>query len=329
MAGRIRIKRGAQVGVENLVLSEGEMAVALDTGNVYIGTTAGKVHINPKGGTSDQAVKLMNAREVSISGDATSPAVPFDGTQAVELVLTLATMSGLTAGTYTKLTVDAKGRVTAGAALTIEDLPSIPASKVTGLPTKVSQLTNDSAYQTEAQVAAKVSALVASAPEALDTLKELADALGNDPNFAATITTQISGKEALLKNAAEKTSLADADLLAALDSAASSATKKVKFSTLKAALKTYFDALYNKYVHPAYTAKTAGLYKVTVDATGHVSAATAVAKSDITALGIPGQDTVYTLPTASASVLGGVKVGAGLAMASGVLSVGDIDGGTF
>ena len=267
----------------------------------------------------------MNAREFSISGDATSPAVPFDGTQAVELVLTLATMSGLTAGTYTKLTVDAKGRVTAGAALTIEDLPSIPASKVTGLPTKVSQLTNDSAYQTEAQVAAKVSALVASAPEALDTLKEL----GNDPNFAATITTQISGKEALLKNAAEKTSLADADLLAALDSAASSATKKVKFSTLKAALKTYFDALYNKYVHPAYTAKTAGLYKVTVDATGHVSAATAVAKSDITALGIPGQDTVYTLPTASASVLGGVKVGAGLAMASGVLSVGDIDGGTF
>lgn len=326
---KIQIKRGLQEGVANLVLAEGELAVALDTGNVYIGTTAGNVHLNPKGGTSDQAVKLQNAREFKIGGDATSPAVPFDGTQAVELVLTLATMSGLTAGTYSKVTVDAKGRVTAGAALTIEDLPGIPASKVTGLPTKVSELQNDSAYQTEAQVAAKVSALVAAAPETLDTLKELADALGNDPSFATTISNQIAGKEGLLKNAAEKTTLADTDTLPLSDSAASGATKKVKFSTLKAALKSYFDGLYNKYVHPAYTAKAAGLYKVTVDGTGHVSAVTAVAKSDITALGIPGQDTGYSLPAATASVLGGVKVGSGLAMASGVLSVGDIDGGTF
>ena len=49
------------------------------------------------------------------------------------------------------------------------------------------------------------------------------------------------------------------------------------------------------YTHPSYTAKSAGLYKVTVDATGHISAATAVTKSDITALGIPAQDTTYTL----------------------------------
>ena len=39
------------------------------------------------------------------------------------------------AGTYTKVTVDAKGRVTTGGTLTIEDLPSIPSSKVTGLGT--------------------------------------------------------------------------------------------------------------------------------------------------------------------------------------------------
>ena len=53
------------------------------------------------------------------------------------------------------------------------------------------------------------------------------------------------------------------------------------------------------YTHPAYTARSSGLYKITVDAKGHVSAVTAVAKADITALGIPGQDTntVYTHPT--------------------------------
>lgn len=63
----------------------------------------------------------------------------------------------------------------------------------------------------------------------------------------------------------------------------------------------------NKYVHPAYTAKTSGLYKITVDATGHVSAVTAVTKDDITGLGIPGQDTntTYTnMSGASASAAG-------------------------
>lgn len=59
----------------------------------------------------------------------------------------------------------------------------------------------------------------------------------------------------------------------------------------------------NAYTHPSYTAKSAGLYKVTVDATGHVSAATAAAKSDITALGIPAQDTTYSAATTSAAGL--------------------------
>lgn len=57
------------------------------------------------------------------------------------------------------------------------------------------------------------------------------------------------------------------------------------------------------YTHPTYTSKSSGLYKVTVDGTGHVSAATAVAKSDITALGIPAQDTTYSTATQSANGL--------------------------
>ena len=47
---------------------------------------------------------------------------------------------------------------------------------------------------TETYVDNKVSGLINSAPEALDTLNELATALGNDPNFATTIATQIGGK---------------------------------------------------------------------------------------------------------------------------------------
>ena len=59
----------------------------------------------------------------------------------------------------------------------------------------------------------------------------------------------------------------------------------------------------NKYTHPSYTPQASGLYKVTVDATGHVSAAAAVEKGDITALGIPGQDTTYQNATQSAAGL--------------------------
>lgn len=55
----------------------------------------------------------------------------------------------------------------------------------------------------------------------------------------------------------------------------------------------------NKYVHPSYTAHDNGLYKITVDATGHVSAVTAVAKGDITALGIPSTNTTYNDATQS------------------------------
>ncbi|EAB9861603.1 phage tail protein [Salmonella enterica subsp. salamae] len=50
---------------------------------------------------------------------------------------------------------------------------------------------------TAAFVAAKVAQLVGSAPEALDTLKELADALGNDPNFATTVLNKLAGKQPL------------------------------------------------------------------------------------------------------------------------------------
>lgn len=49
-------------------------------------------------------------------------------------------------------------------------------------------------YATNASVTAAINALVASAPGALDTLNELATALGNDVNFASTITAALATK---------------------------------------------------------------------------------------------------------------------------------------
>ena len=64
----------------------------------------------------------------------------------------------------------------------------------------------------------------------------------------------------------------------------------------------------NKYVHPVYNKQPSGLYKIAVDSTGHVSGVWPVSKDDIVALGIPAQDTVYELPQASATEIGGVKI---------------------
>lgn len=63
-------------------------------------------------------------------------------------------------------------------------------------------------------------------------------------------------------------------------------------------------ATYNNYVHPAGSApsKASGFYKFSTDSTSHVASVTAVAKSDITALGIPAQNTntTYTFANGSA-----------------------------
>lgn len=75
----------------------------------------------------------------------------------------------------------------------------------------------------------------------------------------------------------------------------------------------------NKYSHPGYTSKSNGFYKVTVDGTGHVSATTAVTKSDITGLGIPAQDTTYSAATSSS--LGLVRVGSNISNSYGTLSL--------
>ena len=64
----------------------------------------------------------------------------------------------------------------------------------------------------------------------------------------------------------------------------------------------------NAYTHPSHTAYGSGLYKIVVDSLGHVTSAAKAVKSDITALGIPGQDTVYTHPGYTGHGLGLYKL---------------------
>jgi len=66
------------------------------------------------------------------------------------------------------------------------------------------------------------------------------------PETITTIGTLISG-------AIEKTTPVDADMFGFSDSAASNVFKKITWSSIKSVLKTYFDTLYNKYVHPNHS----------------------------------------------------------------------------
>ncbi|EME2117991.1 phage tail protein, partial [Cronobacter sakazakii] len=70
---------------------------------------------------------------------------------------------------------------------------------LTGTPTAptAAQTANNTQIATTAFVKAALAGLVGSSPAALDTLNELADALGNDPNFATTMTNSLAGKQPL------------------------------------------------------------------------------------------------------------------------------------
>ncbi len=79
-------------------------------------------------GNAATATKLAVPRMLSFTGDATGGA-SFDGSANAAVALTLAN-SGVTAGTYAKVTVNGKGLVTGGAQLTAADIPALDAGKV-------------------------------------------------------------------------------------------------------------------------------------------------------------------------------------------------------
>ena len=117
--------------------------------------------------------------------------------------------------------------------------------------TKVSQLENDLKYQTEEEVKQMISDLVDGADDALDTLKELAEALGNDPNFATTITNKLTDLRTALTEEVNRAKEAEADLGAAvaavqdnLEYGLDQINKKI--DTVKADLKAEIDRVEKK-----------------------------------------------------------------------------------
>ena len=132
-----------------------------------------------------------------------------------------------------------------GYSLTKNDFTDILKAKLDGIEehanyiTKVSQLINDAGYQTEADLQAAIEKIIGEAPEVLDTLKEIADALGNDPNFATTITKKLAAITEQLNQEITNRTEADAQVQANVDKEVFD--RKEADTALEAKLKEYVD----------------------------------------------------------------------------------------
>ncbi len=142
--------------------------------------------------TVDSKGRITSVTTAAISGSLTFTGdVTGSGTTGTSTAMTLAA-SGVTAGTYTKVTVDSKGRVTVGASATTSDIAE--GTNLYYTDARVLSYLSANTYATQSYVNTQVSNLVAAAPATLDTLNELAAALGNDPSFATTISTALGNR---------------------------------------------------------------------------------------------------------------------------------------
>lgn len=132
-----------------------------------------------------------------------------------------------------------------GYSLTKNDFTDLLFAKLNGIEehanyiTLVSQLANDAGYQTEAEVEAAIEKIIGSAPEVLDTLEEIAKALGDDPNFASTITKKLAAITEKVNQEIEDRTAADSALQVNIDKEV--VERKEADAALKEELKEYVD----------------------------------------------------------------------------------------
>lgn len=151
------------------------------------------------------------------------------------------------------------------------------------------------------------------AQDSLNTLQEIADWIQDHPGDAAAMNTAITKLQAIVAGIggeeddyATVVAAIEGKIAEAMAGIAEGATK-VEASETNGNIKIDGSET-TVYTHPAHTTQAEGLYKVTVDAQGHVSAATPVEKADITGLGIPAQDTTYAPAVAGGA--NGLMIGA-------------------
>jgi len=142
-------------------------------------------------------LELIAGTGITLTPDETNDKITIGGTnQYILPVATSSAIGGVKSGT--DITVDSNGNVSIN-----ENSHDHIIANVTGLQVALDAKETPSGAQSKATAALNsaksytdtaVANIVNTAPEALDTLQELADALGNDPNFATTVMTEVGKK---------------------------------------------------------------------------------------------------------------------------------------
>lgn len=183
-----------------------------------------------------------------------------------------------------------------GLALEIDKSKNVDIS----IPTKVSELTNDKVYQTKTEVENAVKTAVAeskhltfqkvsSVPAVEDASEDVMYLVMNPVTKHYDIYAKLVDESGnVIVDQLDDTTV---DLSGYVEKEAGKGLSHNDFTDALLAKLNGIAEKANLYVHPSHTAYAEGLYKMTVNVLGHVTKATSVTKGDITALGIPGQDT--------------------------------------
>ena len=272
-----------------------------DLVDVYTGTNGAKINVTVSADNKISAdVKTGSIVKTDLDTNVQSSLNKADAALAKPTQI-----SAVATASLLKIKYDTNGLITGSAAVTATDIPDLPASKITSGTFADARIANANTWHAKlnsisvTEVADKNYITIGAVDSSTHTqnLSVTYGKIGSWDESTSTFVGSVEGiatvddvKNVLTANEETvDTSLSDLnDRLLRLEKVGST---KVEKSTVNGNIKINGTET-NVYTHPSYTAKTSGLYKITTDATGHVSAATAVAKADITALGIPAQDTV-------------------------------------
>lgn len=171
------------------------------------------------------------------------------------------------------------------------------------VPTKVSELSNDSAFQTNQQVAQAIqTAIAATGHASFEKVEAVPEPSAAQDNVMYLVMNSKTKHYDIYAKVGEEVVLLDDTTVDLTNYVEKEEGKSLSTNDYTTEEKEKLAGL-NNYTHPGYTEQANGFYKVTVDATGHVSAVEAVTKEDITGLGIPAQDTTYAPATSEADGL--------------------------
>lgn len=194
----IQLRRGtaAEAASANPVLLEGEPAFVIDTGDLFVGD-------------GETAIEDLTP----VNGSGTGGGVPTSRTvngHPLTADVTV-TKSDIGLGSADN-TADTAKPVSTAQQTALDLKANLTSPAFTGNPTAPTQTVGNASTRiaTTDFVAQAVAALIASAPGALDTLDELAAAMGDDANFAATVTTALATKLAKASNLSDLTDAAAA-----------------------------------------------------------------------------------------------------------------------